>query len=208
MIALIRFRYRPTNRVMRTLLYSISLSQMCIAQQDVQHQRQEIVTALLTGSRPEKASQQRWICFNGDEPSSIKEARAMGFDFTPDASDACVAALQRQARDHRLGEPYKKLLAEAGGDIELSENLPKAIGASALNGRGKVSIGNGKAVVLTSAMAFDAGFTVAYTSAAPNKAADPKKLRSLAESCLAAETDAGTCFSVGHVYGAQAFSAR
>lgn len=199
---------RTASRVMRMLLMSILLSELCIAQQDIQHQRQEMLTALLTGNRPEKASQQRWICFNGNEPSSVKEARGMGFDFTPDASDSCLAALQRAAKDRNLSEPYKKLLVQAGGDIAVSETLPKAIGASVLNEKSKVSIGNGKAIVPTAPIAFDAGFTVAYMSASPNKGGDPQKLKSLAESCLAGGKDTGTCFSVGYVYGAQAFNAR
>jgi hypothetical protein len=49
---------------------------------------------------------------------------------------------------------------------------------------------------------------VAYVSGAPSKGGDPQKLKSLAESCLAGEKDAGTCFSVGYVYGSQAFNAR
>jgi hypothetical protein len=196
------------NRVVRLLFTGMLLSSVSFAQKDIQQQRQEILNRLLTGDRPEKAAQQRWICINGDEPSSVKEARAMGFDSTPDPSDGCLVALKRAAKDRTLTEPYKKLLAQAGGDIALSETLPKAIGASVLNGKGKVPIGNGKAIIATAPMAFDAGFTVAYTSAAPNKSSDPQKLKSLAESCLAGEKDAATCFSVGYVYGAQAFNDR
>jgi len=203
--------HRPNcaaNRVMRVLFTSILLSGLCLAQKDIQQQRQEILTGLLTSDPHDTASQQRWICINGNEPSRVKEARAMGFDFTPDASDSCLVALQRAAKDRTLAEPYKKLLAQTGGNAELSETLPKAIGASALNGKGTVSIGNGKALIPTAPMAFDAGFTVAYISAAPNKGGDPQKLKSLAESCLAGGKDTGTCFSVGYVYGAQAFNAR
>jgi hypothetical protein len=202
-------RTSPTTRTAsRVILTAVLLSGLCSAQQDIQHQRQEILAALLTGDRPEKASQQRWICFNGNEPSSVKEARSMGFDFTPDASDSCVAALQRAAKDRHLSEPYKKLLVQAGGDIALSEALPNAIGASVLNEKSKVAIGNSKAITPTAAMAFDAGFTVGYIGTSPNKGGDPQKLKSLAESCLAGGIDAATCFSVGYVYGAKAFNAR
>jgi hypothetical protein len=190
------------------MITGILLSGLCIAQKDIQQQRQEILTALLTTDPQDTATQQRWVCINGNEPSRVKEARAMGFDFTPDASDSCLVALQRAAKDRTLSEPYKKLLAQTGGSVELSETLPKAIGAAVLNGKGKVSIGNGKAIIPTAPVAFDAGFTVAYISAAPNKAGDPQKLKSLAESCLAGGKDPGTCFSVGYVYGAQAFNAR
>ncbi len=199
---------RGANRLMHLLLAGTLLSGACVAQQEIRQQRQELVTAMLTTDRPEKASQQRWICINGNEPSSVNEMRAIGFDFIPDASDSCVAALRRQAQDHKLSEPYKKLLSELAGNVDLAETLPKAIGASTLNGDGKVSIGNGKAITATSPMAFDAGFTVAYSAAAPIKPGDSQKLRLLAESCLAGQKDAGTCFSVGYVYGTQAFNAK
>lgn len=196
------------DRVVALLFSGILLSVLCFAQQDIQQQREELVTALLTTDRPEKASQQRWICINGNEPSRVKEMRDTGCEFIPDASDSCVAALRRQAKDNRLSEPYKKLLTQLGGSVDLAEGLPKAIGASTLSGDGKVSIGNGKAITATSPMAFDAGFTVAYSTAAPVKPGNAQKLRLLAESCLSGQKDAGTCFSVGYVYGAQAFNAK
>jgi hypothetical protein len=177
--------------------------------QEIQRRRQEIVTAMLTTEPQEKVRQQRWICINGWEPSSVREARAMGFDFTPDASDSCIAALQRSAKDHKLGDAYAKLLSETGGNAERLETLPKAIGAAVLSGNGKVSIGNGKAITATASIAFDAGFSAAYTEAAPPKQGmDPQQLKAIAEACLSNDKDAGTCFSVGYVYGAQAFNAR
>jgi hypothetical protein len=196
------------NRFTQVLFAGTLLSGACVAQQDIQKQRQELVTAILTTDRPEKASQQRWSCINGKEPSRVKEMREIGFEFIPDASDICVAALQRVAKDQKLDDSYKKILKETSGDLALSETLPRAIGASTLSGDGKVFIGNGKAITATSAMAFDAGFTVAYRSSAPRKPGDPQKMKALAESCLAGDKDAGTCFSVGYVYGAQAFNAR
>ena len=200
---------RQREKRCRALVFtSILLPGLCFAQKDIMQQRQEILTALLTTDRQDKASQLRWVCINGKEPSSVKEMRAIGMEFMPDASESCVAALQRGAKDRTLTEPYKKLLADTGGNVALSDTLPKAIGASVLNAKGNVPVGNGKAIIPTSPMAFDAGFTVAYVSGAPSKSGDPQKLKSLAESCLAGEKDAGTCFSVGYVYGAQAFNAR
>lgn len=176
--------------------------------QNVQQQRTDIVTSLITTERPEKAAQQRWNCINGNETSRVEQARAAGMDFTPDASDSCVAALQRAANDKTLLDIYRRFLVETGGSTDMYEKLPKAIGASVLSGDGKVSIGNGKAISVTAPIAFDAGFTVACTDHAAKKAADPQKLKALAQSCFSNEKEAGTCFSVGYVYGSQAFNAR
>ena len=64
---------------------------------------------------------------------------------------------------------------------------------------------NGKAVAVPPALAFDAGFTAAYVGGAPKKdVANAQQLKAAAEACLAQQQDAGTCFSVGYVYGAQA----
>jgi hypothetical protein len=92
-----------------------------------------------------------------------------------------------------------------GGSTDGPERLPKAIGAAVTNGTGKVAIGNGKAATVTPALAFDAGFTVAYSDRAATKGtADPGQLKALAEACLEQHQAAGTCFSVGYVYGVQA----
>ena len=119
---------RPTgaaSRITRLLFTSILLPGLCLAQQDVQQQRQEILKGLLTGPRPEKAAQQRWICISGDEPSSVKEARAMGFDFTPDASDSCLAALQRAAKDRTLTEPTKSCLPKPAAMLRFQGFFPR-----------------------------------------------------------------------------------
>lgn len=208
-----RLRFVSMSVVCHFLALLISIARPVFAQTDnsgeIQRQRQELVTALLTTDRPESVERQRWVCFNGNEPSLVKETRKEGFDFTPDASDSCVAALQRMAKDGKLGDTYRKLLAQTGGNVELSPKLPRAIGAAVLSGNGDVSIGNGKAVTATSSIAFDAGFTVAYTEGAAKKqATSPQKLKAITEACLSNDKDAETCFSVGYLYGAQAFNAR
>jgi hypothetical protein len=78
-----------------------------------------------------------------------------------------------------------------------------------LSGNGQVLVGNGKAATITLELAFDAGFTVAFTEVATSKQGlDPEKLKAVAEACFSALKDARTCFSVGYVYRAQAVSAR
>jgi hypothetical protein len=148
----------------------------------------------------------RRLCAAGGAPGSVAEDRAENAYFAPDAADQCVTALVRTARDRRLAELYGKLLAELGGSADGAERLPRAIGAAVLNGTTKVAIGNKKAAEVTPALAFDAGFTVAYQEGSASKAttADTVQLRTLAEACLGQHQDAGTCFSVGYVYGARA----
>ena len=178
-------------------------------QKEIARQRQDIVDSILTTENAESVAQRRWVCFNGAEPSRVREARAGGFDFTPDASAICLATLQRKARDEALLEPYKKLVLTMNGNPDSSERLPKAMGAAVLSGDGKVSIGNDKGVVVDSALALDAGFTVAYTSAAAKKEGlDERKLRLGAEGCLDRKSDPGTCFSIGYALGSFAFNVR
>lgn len=172
---------------------------------DVAAQRQRLLNDMLTTDPPDVIAAERWVCAMGQAPGSVAESRSKGAYFFPDAADGCVTALLRTARDRRLPELYSRLLKELDGSMNGPEQLPKAIGASVTNGKGKVAIGNGKAAVVTPALAFDAGFTVAYSGQVAAKgAADPGQLKALAEACLGQRQDAETCFSAGYVYGAQA----
>lgn len=177
--------------------------------QEIQRQRMAIVNAILTTDRPNSIERQRWLCFIGQETSRVKDARRDGWTFTPDASDSCVAALERSGKDRTLPDLYKRFATELGGNADGYDKLPKAIGASVLSGDGKVFIGNHKVATVTASVAFDAGFTVAYSDHAPQKQGiDALKLKSIAETCLDEQKDAGTCFSVGYLYGAQSLNAR
>jgi len=177
--------------------------------EEVLRQRQEIIEGMLTTDRRESIAKTRWLCMNGQEWGSVRDARAEGIDFTPDASDECVAALQRDAKDGQMSYIYQKLVTSLGGNPASSHTLPKAIGNTVLSGDGKVPIGNGLAATVTPQIAFDAGFTVAFNeSAAKKNGGDPQKLKAAVEDCMDAKQDAGTCFSVGYVYGAQAVSAQ
>jgi hypothetical protein len=192
-----------------SLILGLSLSLPALAQTHaVDDQRQDIIKGILTTDRPALVERKRQVCLNGQEPARVKEARSSGMDFTPDAVDSCVAALQRSARDNQLAVIYQKLVNGLGGDSSAYQTLPKAIGAAVLSGDGKVPIGNGLAAPVSPELAFDAGFVVAYTDRAAKKEADPLKLRALAETCLNARGDPGTCFSAGYVYGSQWVNAR
>jgi hypothetical protein len=148
---------------------------------------------------------QRWVCAMAKEPESVKEARSEGDSFAPDAADSCVTALRRVAQVGDLKKIYIKLAKAVGGTEEGYQLLPRAIGSAALANRDSITVGGGKGAAVTPALAFDAGFTVAYTERVPDKwTLETKKLREITEDCLADRRDAGTCFSAGYLYGAHA----
>ena len=193
-----------TQMSLVAILVSPALAQQSPSQ-DIQRQRQEIVEAILTSDDQHTVEKERWLCINRLEPSRVTEARASGFNFTPDAFDSCLAALERNAGDKQLTEIYQKLLLHLGGTADGYQTFPKAVGAAVLSGNGKVIIGNGLSATITPQLAFDAGFTVAYEGAAAKReGVDMQKLKAVAENCLNVQGDAGTCFSVGYVYGSQA----
>jgi hypothetical protein len=151
---------------------------------------------------------QRLTCMLGEEPDRVAKARRAGQSSVPDAADTCIAALLRTAHDGHLPDLYRTLLTQLGGDIGLAGKLPLAIGESALNGDGNITIGNWKHTIIPPPLAFDAGFTAAYLKGDTRpEELETAKLKAVAESCLAVDKDAGTCFSAGYYYGAYAFRA-
>lgn len=176
---------------------------------DIAAHRQALLNDMLTKDSAYVIAGQRWLCAMGKEPAQVAKARAQGAYFFPDAADSCVAALIRTARDRQLPTLYGKLLTELGIGQGDGARLPEAIGAVVMNGAEKVPIGNGKAMVVTSAIAFDAGFTVGYwQGAGVSGAVNVQQLKVVSEDCLGQRRDAATCFSAGHVHGARAFNAR
>ena len=170
-------------------------------------ERQELVDDIFNKDSSDSVADKRWVCVTGGESGLVSEARGEGAAFTPDASDTCLATLTRTARDGNLPQLYGKLATDLGGSTDGSDRLPHAIGAAVLSGKSQVSIGNQKMTDVTQPLAFDAGFTSAYMDSAPDKGAmDQAKLKAIAEQCLNKQGDAGTCYSIGYVYGAQAFA--
>lgn len=145
----------------------------------------------------------------GRVPTEVTQARTQGAYFFPDAADSCVMALVRTARDQQLSALYSRLLAELGVGQGEAARLPEAIGAAVMHGTTQVPIGNGKSMEVTSALAFDAGFSVAYRQGAGvSGSVNIQQMKVVAEDCLGQRRDATTCFSVGHVHGARAFLMR
>jgi hypothetical protein len=173
--------------------------------------RQESLDQLLSADfEPALIANLRQSCALGGEPARVVESRAGGAYFTPDAADGRVTALIRTAHDGHLLQLYEKLLTEMGGDVANYEKWPRVIGAAALAGKADVAIGANKAIELTPAIAFDAGFTVAYQEGKAGKSGTviAATLKALAESCVGQHGDVAKCFSAGYMYGAHAFDGR
>jgi len=175
--------------------------------EQIEADRREMVEDILTEAWPHQVERQRKLCFAGVEPERVAEVRAEGTYFTPDAADSCVATLTRHARDRALLFPYQKLVAIFHGDAAAAANLPRAIGAAAMNGKDSVFVANGKGTKIRPAMAFDAGFVVAYQdrAAVPTGKVAASTLRAVTEACLADKQDIATCYSIGVLYGAQTY---
>lgn len=157
---------------------------------------------------PEVIAGTRRTCMSGHGPANVARARGFGADSMPDAADNCAFALQLTAQADQLGVLYQQLLRDLGGATAGAEQLPLAIATAALKAKtNQVLIGNDRAAVVTPALAFDAGFTVAYGKRerpAPGMP-DLPTLKPVAERCLAQqEANLGLCYSTGYVYGARA----
>lgn len=147
-------------------------------------------------------------CAAGDGPTATAKLRSYGDSAAADAADACAAALQLVGRNGQLIGFYRQMQNDLGGASTGHEQLPTAIGAAVVKTKeGQVPIGNGRSAVITAALAFDAGFTVAYGKGTGPAQGMPDLpvLKPIAERCLAqAEPNLGLCYSTGYVYGARA----
>lgn len=175
---------------------------------EIAARRQASVNNILTTLPARAVAAQRLTCMFGEVPDNVAKARRALKDSVPDAADTCIAALTRTAHDGQLLDLYRLLLTKLGGNVAGYEKLPTAIGEALLGGAEKVALGNGKDTIVASALAFDAGFTVAYMKGETRvEGMDAAKLKLVAEDCLAVHKDPGTCFSAGYAYGGQAFTA-
>ena len=160
----------------------------------------------------EHIAQTRQDCAAGLAPAWVKERRANAAPNLPypDAANMCVGSLEGMAESRRLGDLYASLMKTWLGKEDGADALPRTIGATVLRGETKIPIGAGKAAVVTPALAFDAGFTVAYREGKPPQGGkpNPQQLKTLAEACLAQQRDVGSCFSAGYLYGAQAVTGQ
>lgn len=175
--------------------------------EQVEAERRSLVFAMVTIALPHEVSTVRETCFRGEMPAFVVAARAKGDYFVPDAADYCVAAIARHNLDNVPEAPYYLWLKEIGGTSEKAASVLRAVASAALHGQPSIAIGNNKTAKMRPAMAFDAGFVVAYQdrAAVPAGKVSAAALRTVTEACLADKQDIATCYSVGVLHGAQTY---
>jgi len=168
------------------------------------------LNAILTTIASEEVAKNRDECITGAQADTVAMAREVGLPGYADASDLCVTVLIRTGRDGRLLDAYATIIAENRGDPSNVETLPDAIGGALLKQKSTdVPIGNGLAVGIKPALAFDAGFVVAYRSNDRDMSGLPEagQLKLSAEACLAQRSnDMASCFWSGYALAARALN--
>lgn len=157
---------------------------------DIAKERQQILTSIETEPAV-AAADQRWNCATGAEPGRVREARAAGRDFAPDASKSCPAVVRRELHDGREMELYERVAQLAGGQMTPQQVL-KNTAAAAMGNQAAVPIGNGRGYQLTDAIAWDAGYTSGLMDPSitmqslglADSPANTQRLEGIAESCL------------------------
>lgn len=157
---------------------------------NIEKQRQQILASIET-ELADAASDQRWVCATGLEPQRVREARAEGRNYEPDASKSCPIVVQRELRNGHGMELYERI-AQLGGKQITAQQVLAAVQKAALNNEPQVPLGGGKAIPLTPALAADAGTLVGLTDNTltpeslhvSNSQANLEKLRVTEESCL------------------------
>lgn len=192
--------------LLATVPWGLVLAQSAAALRE----RQEDLEATLTTIPLELTVGMRRTCAAGDAPANTTMSRTSGFN-SPDASDTCSMSLLRLAREGMLLNLYRDLMVSATGQTAGHEKIPAAVAAAAMRGGAEVSLGNQRAVAVSTSLAFDAGFTVAYQQRQAMTSSMPalQVLKPIAERCLAGqERDRGLCYATGLTYGARAVSGQ
>ena len=176
--------------------------------EEIRQQRQEIIDDILSKDSADDVAIDRSNCLAGQMPRIVERGRKSGSEVTPNAVDVCVAALMRSGADSSLLTPYQKLVADGKGKAEYASGLLGAIGGAVVEqAADKVSIGNGRAMAIDPAIAFDAGFTSAYLKGERSAAGMPDlaTLKALSGTCLdRTQSNLGLCYATGYAHGVRA----
>lgn len=179
---------------------------------DIAQQRRVILESIRTEETPELIARRRLLLAEGAEPELVRRARKEGKEYYPDANEAWLVVLRRDAEEDTPLELYKRIIEEGRG-TEKPEELLNALGAAALNDRKEVRIG-GEVVDATPALSLDAGYTKGFrekVTMALLGIADTeeniRKLHVLAEGCLDGQNtkppSLSACFTAGLAFAAK-----
>lgn len=178
---------------------------------DAAQRRRDSLLSTLTTDSSALVTSLRKGCVRGVAVKAVREAWARGNYWTPDAVDECVTILTRHGRDGTLDALYRTiLLAEVGNDAG-AEKLAGEIAGAVMEGkRADLPLARALSLKISTALAFDAGFTNGYRDTGKSNAdvdqlPGEAALKPLAERCLDLKdaTNDG-CYSAGYVYGLRA----
>lgn len=175
------------------------------------NERAGLINFLLKEASPEVVRASRNLCASGAAQKKIDRSRSLGNDGLLDAVDECPVILLRQAREGALLAFYSALLTQLVGKSDGHEHLPMAIATTVMRGENQVPVGSQRAAVVSAALAFDAGFTVAFQGKTALSPAMPElaALRLIANRCLQQqEPNLGLCYATGFTLGARAVSGQ
>lgn len=196
-------------RVLLVAALSVSLSAQAADSAQVAQQRRNYLRDLLTDT-PSLVASLRKGCVRGMAPELQRESLQRGRAWSPDATDSCVMVLTRHGRDGTLDAMYRTILLEQVKDDAGASALAGEIGSYVVDHKSdRVPLARGVALVVTTALAFDAGFTNGYRDTKQRAAAGQMPaeaaLKPLAERCLGLmEANVQGCYSAGYVFGLRA----
>jgi hypothetical protein len=176
--------------------------------QEIRQQRQASIDGILSDDPATDVAIDRGNCMNGRMPSITRMSRKNDGGISANAADLCVAVLVRTGRDGTLVPAYSEIVTRNGGDAARASSLPDAIGGAIITERSdSVPLGNGKAIRIKPAMAFDAGFSAAYLKGETKSAGMPDlvTLKAISEKCLdQTEANLGLCYATGYAHAVRA----
>lgn len=196
-------------RMLWTVALFVSLTAQGADSTEVAQQRRNYLRNLLTDP-PTLVASLRKGCVRGIVPANHREELQRGEAWSPDATDSCVMVLTRHGRDGTLDAMYRTILLEQVKDDTGASALAGEIGSYVVDHKSdRVPLARGVALVVTTALAFDAGFTSGYRDTKQRAAAGQMPaeaaLKPLAERCLGlTEANLQGCYSAGYVFGLRA----
>lgn len=199
---------RLSTITLATLLTVCPASAFERSADEIREQRQAIIDKLLTVAAPADVAIDRNNCMAGKMPEIVDRLRNSDGGISPNAADLCVAALMRSGTDSVIIEPYDRIVKESGGNPAAAADLPGTIGGAVTSrASDQATIGNGRAIRIDPAIAFDAGFSAAYLKGETSSPGMPdlKTLKTISESCLDQSADQlGLCYAAGYAHAVRA----